>query len=138
MGENMLVESEIGDPVGYVPTDNHTLKAENQERIYVLGDTTNVPTSKAGSVTHYMAYTLVANLIREIDGYEPKPTFDGHATCFLASGFEKAILLDFNYKVEPLPGKFPFPGMGPFSLLQESLSNYWGKMMFRWVYWNSY
>jgi len=136
MGENMLVESEIGDPVGYVPTDNHTLKAENQERIYALGDTTNVPTSKAGSVTHYMAYTLVANLIREIDGFEPKPTFDGHATCFLASGFEKAILLDFNYKVEPLPGKFPFPGMGPFSLLQESLSNYWGKMMFRWVYWN--
>ena len=64
------------------------------------------------------------------------PKFDGHATCFLASGFEKAILLDFNYKVEPLPGKFPFPGMGPFSLLKESLSNHWGKMMFRWVYWN--
>ncbi|MCP3898915.1 MAG: NAD(P)/FAD-dependent oxidoreductase [Desulfobacteraceae bacterium] len=136
MGENMLVESEIADPVGYVPTDNHTLKAENQERIYVLGDTTNVPTSKAGSVAHYMAYTLVENLIREIDGFEAKPTFDGHATCFLASGFEKAILLDFNYKVEPLSGKFPFPGMGPFSLLQESLNNYWGKMMFRWVYWN--
>ena len=38
--------------------------------------------------------------------------------------------------MEPLPGKFPFPGMGPFSLLQESLSNHWGKMMFQWVYWN--
>jgi sulfide:quinone oxidoreductase len=122
--------------VGFVATDNHTLKAENQERIYVLGDTTNVPTSKAGSVAHYQAYTLVENLIREIDGHEPLPTFDGHATCFLASGFEKAILLDFNYKVEPLPGKFPFPGLGPFSLLRESLSNHWGKMMFRWVYWN--
>ena len=95
-----------------------------------------MPTSKAGSVAHYQSYTLVENLIREIDGYNPKPTFDGHATCFLASGFEKAILLDFNYNVEPLPGKFPFPGMGPFSLLEESLSNHWGKMMFRWVYWN--
>jgi len=136
MGDQALIDSQVSDPVGFVPTDNHTLKAQDQDRIYVIGDTTNVPTSKAGSVAHYMAYTLVENLIREIDGYPPQPKFDGHATCFLASGFEKAILLDFNYKVEPLPGKFPFPGMGPFSLLQESLSNHWGKMMFRWVYWN--
>jgi sulfide:quinone oxidoreductase len=136
MGDKALIDSGISDPVGFVPTDNHTLKAENLDRVYVIGDTTNVPTSKAGSVAHYMAYTLVENLLREIDGYEALPKFDGHATCFLASGFEKAILLDFNYRVEPLPGKFPFPGMGPFTLLKESLSNHWGKMMFRWVYWN--
>ena len=136
MGDKALIDSNISDPVGFVPTNNHTLKAENADRVYVIGDTTNVPTSKAGSVAHYMAYTLVENLIREIDGYPALPKFDGHATCFLASGFEKAILLDFNYKVEPLPGKFPFPGMGPFTLLKESMSNHWGKMMFRWVYWN--
>lgn len=135
-GDQCLIDSGISDPVGFVPTNNDSLKYENGDRIYVIGDTTNVPTSKAGSVAHYMAYTLVENLIREIDGHEPKAVFDGHATCFLASGFEKAILLDFNYDVEPLPGKFPFPGMGPFSLLQETLSNHWGKMMFRWVYWN--
>lgn len=136
VGDKALIDSGVSDAVGFVPTDNHTLKAEKLDRVFVVGDTTNVPTSKAGSVAHYQAYTLVENLIREIDGHEAKPTFDGHATCFLASGFEKAILLDFNYDVEPLPGKFPFPGMGPFSLLQESLSNHWGKMMFRWVYWN--
>ena len=136
VGDKALIDSDISDAVGFVPTDNHTLKAEKLDRVFVVGDTTNVPTSKAGSVAHYQAYTLVENLVREIDGHEAKPTFDGHATCFLASGFEKAILLDFNYDVEPLPGKFPFPGMGPFSLLQESLSNHWGKMMFRWVYWN--
>ncbi|MCD4719055.1 MAG: NAD(P)/FAD-dependent oxidoreductase [Desulfobacula sp.] len=136
MGNKCLIDSEVSDPVGYVATDNHTLKAENFDRIFVIGDTTNVPASKAGSTAHYMAYTLVDNLIREIDGHAALPKFDGHATCFLASGFEKAILLDFSYDVEPLPGKFPFPGMGPFSLLKESLSNYWGKMMFRWVYWN--
>jgi len=136
VGDKALIDSGISDAVGFVPTDNHTLKAEKFDRVFVIGDTTNVPTSKAGSVAHYQAYTLIENLIREIDGHEAKSTFDGHATCFLASGFEKAILLDFNYNVEPLPGKFPFPGMGPFSLLQESLSNHWGKMMFRWVYWN--
>lgn len=136
MGDQALIDSGVSDPVGFVGTNNDTLQADDLERVYVIGDTTNVPTSKAGSVAHYMAYTLVDNLKREIDGYPPKSKFDGHATCFLASGFEKAILLDFNYNVEPLPGKFPFPGMGPFSLLQESLHNHWGKMMFRWVYWN--
>jgi len=136
MGDKAIIDSDLADPLGFIPTNQWTLKVENVDRMFAVGDATNVPTSKAGSVAHYMAYTLVENLIREIDGYEAKPTFDGHATCFLASGFEKAILLDFNYKVEPLPGKFPFPGMGPFSLLQESLNNYWGKMMFKWVYWN--
>ena len=136
MGDQCLIDSDISDHVGYVPTANHTLKAENADRVFVIGDTTNVPTSKARPVAHYMSYTLVDNLIREIDGHDPIPSFDGHATCFLASGSEKAILLDFNYKVEPLPGKFPFPGFGPFSLLRETLSNHSRKRLFQWVYWN--
>ena len=135
-GAKAITDSGMGDPMGYMQVDQHTLKAQNADRVYVLGDATNVPTSKAGSVAHYMSYTVVENLVREIDGHEALPSFDGHATCFLASGFEKAILLDFNYEVEPLPGKFPFPGMGPFSLLEDTFGNYWGKMMFKWVYWN--
>ncbi|MDZ7831978.1 MAG: FAD/NAD(P)-binding oxidoreductase [Desulfobacterales bacterium] len=136
MGDNSLIDSGVADPMGFMRTDRHTLKSQDFDRIYVLGDVTNVPTSKAGSVAHYESYTVTENILREIEGYPPKSTFDGHATCFLASGYEKATLLDFNYTVEPLPGKFPFPGLGPFNLLSESLANYWGKMLFRWVYWN--
>lgn len=136
MGDPAIVDSGIGDPMGFMQTDNNTLKAEYYDRIYVIGDATNVPTSKAGSVAHYQSYTVAENIRREIDGYPPKATFDGHATCFLASGFEKATLLDFSYQVEPLPGKFPLPGLGPFTLLKETMANHWGKMMFRWVYWN--
>jgi sulfide:quinone oxidoreductase len=135
-GDKALTDSGMGDPMGFMQVDKHTLKAQNADRIYVLGDATNVPTSKAGSVAHFMSYTVVENLVREMEGHEPLPTFDGHATCFLSSGFEKAILLDFNYDVEPLPGKFPFPGLGPFSLLEDTFGNHWGKMMFKWVYWN--
>ncbi|MGA2936036.1 MAG: hypothetical protein ABSF52_02915 [Syntrophobacteraceae bacterium] len=135
-GDSAIMDSGLGDPMGYMPVDKQTLKAQNMDRVYVLGDASNVPTSKAGSVAHYMSYTVVENLLREIEGQGPAPTFDGHATCFLASGFEKAILLDFSYTVEPLPGKFPFPGLGPFSLLQETFGNHCGKMLFKWVYWN--
>jgi sulfide:quinone oxidoreductase len=135
-GAKFIEDSGMGDPMCYVDTDNFTLKAKNYDNIYIVGDATNVPASKAGAVTHYASGTVVENLVREIDGQEPKPIFDGHATCFICSGYEKAVLIDFNYKHEPLPGKFPFPGLGPFSLLGDSNFNYWGKMMFKWVYWN--
>lgn len=135
-GATYVENSGMGDGMGYVFTDHHTLKAIKYENIYVIGDATNVPTSKAGSVAHYEADTVVENLVLEIEGQEPKPTFDGHSTCFICSGDEKAYLIDFNYKTEPLPGMFPFPGLGPFALLGENNINYWGKMMFKWVYWN--
>ena len=71
-----------------------------------------------------------------VEGRKLEPKFDGHANCFIESGFGKGILIDFNYDVEPLPGKFPLPGIGPFSLLEETKMNHWGKMTFRWLYWN--
>jgi len=135
-GAQVIIDSEIGDPMGYIDTEHCTLKAKQYENMYVVGDATNVPTSKAGAVAHYESDIIVMNLLREIDGQEPLPEFDGHSTCFICTGYEKASLIDFNYKVEPLPGKYPFPGLGPFTLLGESYFNYWGKMMFKWVYFN--
>ncbi len=135
-GAQVIIDSEIGDPMGYIDTEHGTLKAKKYENMYVVGDATNVPTSKAGAVAHYESDIIVMNLLREIDGQEPLPEFDGHSTCFIVTGYEKASLIDFNYKVEPLPGKYPFPGLGPFTLLGESYFNYWGKMMFKWVYFN--
>jgi len=137
VGARVLVKSGVAmDEVGYVKTNNNTLKADNHENMFVLGDTTTLPTSKAGSVAHFSAEILVENFMRELNDEELKPDFDGHANCFIETGFEKAALIDFNYEYEPLPGKFPLPGLGPFSLLGESKANHWGKMMFKWVYWN--
>ncbi len=137
VGARVLVKSGVAmDEIGYVKTNNHTLKAENHENMFVLGDTTTLPTSKAGSVAHFSAEIMVENFIREINGEELKEDFDGHANCFIETGYDKAALIDFNYDYEPLPGKFPLPGLGPFSLLGESKANHWGKMMFKWVYWN--
>ncbi len=137
VGARYLVKSEVAmDEIGYVKTNNHTLKADNFDNMYVLGDTTTLPTSKAGSVAHFSAEIMVENFIREINGEPLREDFDGHSNCFIETGFDKAALIDFNYDYEPLPGKFPLPGLGPFSLLGESKANHWGKMMFKWVYWN--
>ena len=136
MGAEVIERSDMGDELNFVPVDKFTLQSPNWENVWVIGDAGNTPTSKAGSVAHFMLDVLIENLLRHMEGLEPQPNFDGHANCFIESGFEKGILIDFNYDVEPLPGKYPLPGFGPFSLLKESPVNHWGKMMFRWIYWN--
>jgi len=62
--------------------------------------------------------------------------FDGHANCYIETGYGKGALIDFNYDTEPLPGTFPLPGIGPFGLLRNTKINHYGKMIFRWIYWH--
>jgi sulfide:quinone oxidoreductase len=136
MGSDAIERSGIGDDLHFIPTEKHTLKAKEFDNVFVLGDATDLPSSKAGSVAHFQVEGFVENFLRYIDGLELRPVFDGHANCYIESGFGKGFLIDFNYDVEPLPGKFPLPGIGPFALLQESRVNHWGKVMFRWMYFN--
>ena len=135
-GDGLLARSGMGDELNFVPVDKHTFLSPKWSNIFVLGDAAAVPTSKAGSVAHYAVDCFSENFLRHVDGLEMHPTFDGHANCFIESGFGKGLLIDFNYDVEPLPGRYPLPGVGPFTLLQESEMNHWGKVMFRWMYWN--
>ena len=136
MGADVIANSSMGNDLNFIPTDPHTLQSKKHENIFVIGDATDLASSKAGSVAHFQADILFDNIQRYVDGRPLHRGFDGNANCFIESGFGKGLLIDFNYDVEPLPGKYPLPGIGPFSLLQETKMNHWGKMMFRWVYWN--
>ena len=125
----------LGDDLNFVPTDKRTLQATAKSNIFSLGDATNVPASKAGSVTHFEGEVLVDNIIRFLDHEELDSAYDGHANCFIETGFGKALLIDFNYDTEPLPGHFPAAVGMP--LLKESRMNHLGKLMFQWVYWHA-
>ena len=135
-GAEAIARSGLGNELDFVPTDKHTLRAQASDRIFVIGDATDLPSSKAGSVAHFQADVLLENLLRAIGGREPLAGFDGHSNCFIETGRGKAIVIDFNYDVEPLPGRYPLPGVGPLKLLEESEANHWGKLAFRSVYWN--
>jgi sulfide:quinone oxidoreductase len=126
----------LGDELGFVTVDPQTLQSKVAPNVFALGDATNVPTSKAGAVAHFEAETLIENVDRFFAGKELESSFDGHANCFIETGFSKALLLDFNYDVEPLPGKFPFPVIGPMPLLKESRLDHLGKLAFRQLYWH--
>ncbi len=136
MGDELLERSGLGDELNFVPTHKNTLQSLHHENIFVIGDATNIPASKAGSVAHFEAETLTDNILLHIEGKPLKKEFDGHANCFIETGNNKALLIDFNYEQEPVEGTFPFASIGPLRLLKESVFNHWGKLAFRWIYWN--
>lgn len=136
MGDSMVERSGFGDDLNFIPTDKHTLQSKVAENIFVIGDATNVPASKAGSVAHFEADVLVENILAFMEGKETKSSFDGHSNCFIETGHGKALLIDFNYAHEPVEGSFPLGSLGPLQLLKESRMNHFGKLAFRWVYWN--
>ena len=118
-----------------MPTNPRTLQTTVRPNIFAIGDAAAIPTSKAGSVTHFEGEVLTRNVVRFLAGEELDADFDGHTNCFIESGFGKALLIDFNYDTEPLPGHFP--GAVGLPLLKESRLNHLGKLMFSWLYWHS-
>ena len=125
----------LGDELDFVPADRHTLQSDAAPNVFVIGDASNLPASKAGSVTHFEGEVMVENIRRFLSGESLDASYDGHANCFIETGHHKALLIDFNYETEPLPGRFPTAVGLP--LLEESRLNHLGKLVFQWFYWHS-
>jgi sulfide:quinone oxidoreductase len=136
MGAEFVAKAGIGDELNHVKVDHFTFQSPDYPNIFAVGDAAALPTSKAGSVAHFAMETFVPNFVDYVHGRPMTHAFDGHANCYIETGHDKAMLIDFNYDTEPLPGKYPLPGIGPFSLLKETEVNHWGKMMFKWMYWH--
>lgn len=126
--------SGLGDALGFVATNEHTLQSLAAPNVFAIGDATSIPISKAGSVTHFEGEILVENITRFLNGQTLDASYDGHVNCFIETGFSKAMLIDFNYDVEPETGHYP--GHVGLPLLKESHLNHLGKLMFQWFYWH--
>ena len=124
----------LGDELGFVPTDQRTLQSKARSNVFVIGDAADIPTSKAGSVTHFEGEVVARNITRYLAGEPLDAVFDGHTNCFIESGSGKALLIDFNYDTEPLTGRFP--GRIGLPLLRQSRLNHLGKLAFGWLYWH--
>ena len=135
-GAPYVLNSEgLGDELGFIPVDEHTLQSTASPNVFAIGDAAALPASKAGSVAHFEGEVLVENIRRFLDGQSLDASFDGHVNCFIESGSSRALLIDFNYDTEPLTGHYPATVGLP--LMQESRLNHLGKLAFQWIYWHS-
>jgi sulfide:quinone oxidoreductase len=137
MGADFVARSGLGNELNYVHVDQGTFLSKVADNIFAIGDAADLPTSKAGSVAHFAVEVFTENFLHHIRDEEMPVRFDGHANCFVEAGDGKALLIDFNYDVQPLPGKYPLPVVGPFSLLEETKRNHFGKLLFKWIYWHA-
>lgn len=135
-GAECVGRSGLGDELDLVPTDPHTLQSKSHPDIFVLGDASDIPASKAGSSAHFQTGVVAQNVRCFLEGIPLTARYDGHANCFVELGAGEAAMIDFSYETEPLPGVFPVPIIGPFRLLEGSRINHWGKKFFSFIYWN--
>jgi sulfide:quinone oxidoreductase len=107
-GADVVTNSGLGESGGWVPVDRNSLRVEGQERIYAIGDATNLPISKSGSTAHFEAPVVVEQITAAVEGRSPNATrsrYRGKVTCFLETGNRQATVLVFDYEHPPKPPK---------------------------------
>ena len=96
----------LAPPAGWLPTDPHTLEVKGHERIYALGDATDLPLSKAGSTAHFEAPVVTERIFAAVERRAPDAklgSYTGKVMCFFEVGDGKGTLLQFDYDHPPQP-----------------------------------
>jgi sulfide:quinone oxidoreductase len=124
-GQKVIHDSGLGDERGWVPVDRNTLKHTEFAHVWAIGDTTNIPISKSGSVAHYEASVVAAGITAAVKG-EPPPAhvYDGKVMCFLETGRGQATTIQFDYDHPPVS---PSPAR----------RWHWAKALFNKTYWHT-
>ncbi len=123
-GSRAVEDSDLGDRSGWVPTDPATLQHKEHDRIYAIGDATDLPISMSGSTAHFEAPVVASRIASLIRGTAPKESYEGRVMCFLETGGGRATVLRFDYEHPPVPPK-------------PSRRWHWAKWMFNRLYWNT-
>ena len=121
-GQIVVDDSGLGGPGGWIPTDPATLQHRSAERIFAMGDATDLPISKSGSTAHYEAPVVASRIASLVRGTAPRESYGGKVMCFLEVGGGRTTVLRFDYEHPPVP---PQP------------SRHWhmAKWMFNRLYW---
>jgi len=124
-GQKVIEDSGLGDERGWVPVDKNTFKHAQFEQVWAIGDTTNIPISKSGSVAHYEASVVAAEIIAAVRGEAaPAHVYDGKVMCFLETGRGEATTIRFDYDHPPVS---PSPAR----------RWHWAKALFNKTYWHT-
>ena len=109
---------------GWIPTNRTKLNMEGRSNVFICGDTTNIPISKAGSTAHFEADVLGENIAAMVKMGTPVREYDGKVFCFVEAGKDRATYAMFDYQNPPDP-KAPTKAV------------HWFKMAYNKLYWVS-
>jgi len=121
-GVRAVRDSGLGDRSGWIPTDRHLMKVVGHERMYALGDATDLPVSKSGVAAHFQAEAVAGNILDEMAGRACSHAYTGRVLCFAETGLGRATIISFDYQHPPRP-PLPHPVL------------HWAKLAFNVLYW---
>ena len=122
-GADFVAASGLGDKGNWILTDRYSLQAEGKPSVFVLGDATNIPISKAGSTADYEAEIVTQNVASMVRGESPTARYEGRVYCWIMTGLAQATYIKFDYLHPPHP---PTP----------SFAHYWNKVIYNRTYWD--
>jgi len=104
-GQQVIEDSGLGTTGGWIPTDPATLQPRTVDRVFAIGDATDLPISKSGSTAHFEAPVVASRIASLIRGTAPRESYGGRVMCFLETGNRRSTVLRFDYEHPPIPPK---------------------------------
>jgi len=68
MGADYISKSGLGDELNFVPVDKETFLSKAHDNIFAVGDASDIPASKAGSVAHFAMDLFPDNFVHYVEG----------------------------------------------------------------------
>jgi sulfide:quinone oxidoreductase len=122
-GTETVDDNKLGQG-GWIPTDRFKLTMNGRDKVYVIGDATDIPVSKTGSAAHFEAEVVVENIVSMIKIGAPVREYDGKVYCFIQAGNDRATYNAFDYVNLP-------------ELKPPSKAIHWFKAAYNHMYWTT-
>lgn len=97
--------SQASNNEGWLPTNRQTMQLDGFPNAYVMGDTVDLPISKAGGSCHNQCPVIANNIAGDIRIGRTVDTYDGKVQAVAQMGLEVGMPLWYNYDedVHPTP-----------------------------------
>ena len=116
--------TEMADEDGWIKTNKKDLHITDHENAFAIGDTTNIPISKAGVEAHLEGVIVANNIISEISGTNERYEFTGRTQCSMETGYHQATFVIGTFDT-------------PVEEINPSVKNYMEKKVMEKIYWSS-
>lgn len=97
--------SQSANNEGWLPTDRHSLQLEGFENVFIMGDTVDLPISKAGGSCHNQSPVICNNIAGLMRIGKTVDEYDGKVQAIAQMGMEVGMPLwyDYDEDVKPTP-----------------------------------
>jgi len=95
--------SEASNDEGWLPTDRESLQLEGFENVFVMGDTVDLPISKAGGSCHNQSPVVCNNIAGLLRFAETPAEYDGKVQAIAQMGMEAGMPLWYDYDKDVVP-----------------------------------